>query len=158
MLTLLGSACIRQIRYHRPVPEVLRASLKTVLCNLLYRPAGMRTGRATSSVEVSVHPNPVLRVHSHPLSCSAAFYAFWDAHKQAAPSAGRLYQQLQQLVTQAGGLVEPNAFGAMLQRSGAQPQPSGVEYGKLVEIRHSGCRAAHGGEVERNAAVQAQWA
>ena len=90
-------------------------------------PVEMRTGGAMSSMEVSVHPNPVLRVHSHPLSCSAAFYAFWDAHKQAAPSAGRLYQQLQQLVTQAGELVEPNAFGAMLQRSGAQ-------WGQLIHL------------------------
>ena len=138
------------------MPEVLRAPLKMLLCNLLYRPAVMRTGRATSSVEVSVHPNPVLRVHSHPLSCSAAFYAFWDAHKQAAPSAGRLYQQLQQLVTQAGELVEPNAFGAMLQRSGAQPHPS--EEPGTLSVQHAGCRASSGGEVEPCKAVQAQWA
>ena len=54
------------------------------------------------------------------MSCThAAFYAFRDAHQQSATSAGRLYEQLQQLVAQAEELVEPNAFGAMLQRSGA---------------------------------------
>ncbi|CAL5221368.1 g3548 [Coccomyxa viridis] len=48
-----------------------------------------------------------------------AFYAFWDAHTRSASSSGRLYEQLQQLVAQAEELVEPNAFGAMLQKSGA---------------------------------------
>ena len=90
---------------------------------------------------------PVLRVLSLSLPCSAAFYAFWDAHKHAAPSAGRLYQQLQQLVAQAGELVEPNAFGAMLQRSGAQPHPSAVKPGEPPQAPHAGCSGSDGRDV-----------
>ncbi|KAK9915474.1 hypothetical protein WJX75_009718 [Coccomyxa subellipsoidea] len=49
-----------------------------------------------------------------------AFYAFWEAHEAGqAARAGQLYAQLQQLVAAAGELVEPNAFGSLLQRSGA---------------------------------------
>lgn len=52
--------------------------------------------------------------------CRAAFYAFWEAHEAGqAARAGQLYAQLQQLVAAAGELVEPNAFGSLLQRSGA---------------------------------------
>lgn len=52
--------------------------------------------------------------------CCAAFYAFWEAHEAGQASrAGQLYAQLQQLVAAAGELVEPNAFGSLLQRSGA---------------------------------------
>lgn len=50
----------------------------------------------------------------------AAFYAFWEAHKTGQASrVSQLYTQLQRLVTQAEELVVPNAFGSLLQRSGA---------------------------------------
>ena len=99
-------------------------------CSLLHLLEVHRQGGVLSGVPV--HSGPVLWVLSNCLSSSAAFYAFWDAHKQAAPSAGRLYQQLQQLVAQAEELVEPNAFGAMLQRSGVQTHPLGFQTGKLA--------------------------
>ena len=83
-----------------------------------------------SSCILSLHPGSPCLLHVYlPWGCSflcpmyacctAAFYAFWDAHTQSASSSGRLYEQLQQLVAQAEELVEPNAFGAMLQKSGA---------------------------------------
>ncbi len=50
----------------------------------------------------------------------AAFYAFWEAHEAGqATRARQLYEQLQALEARAGQLVEPNAFGSLLQRSGA---------------------------------------
>jgi predicted Zn-dependent peptidase len=50
----------------------------------------------------------------------AAFYAFWEAHQAGAyPRADQLYATLQRLIAKAEELVEPNAFGALLQRSGA---------------------------------------
>ena len=70
---------------------------------------------STSSTHSGTELHDVLRLPC----CPAAFYAFRDAHQQSAASAGRLYEQLQRLVAQAEELVEPNAFGAMLQRSGA---------------------------------------
>ncbi|CAL8468516.1 g8056 [Coccomyxa elongata] len=53
-------------------------------------------------------------------SVDEAFYAFWEAHEAGqATRAKQLYEQLQALEARAGQLVEPNAFGSLLQRSGA---------------------------------------
>lgn len=47
----------------------------------------------------------------------AVFYEFRGAHQDGAFSrADQLYARLQQLIAKAEELVEPNAYGALLQR------------------------------------------